>query len=55
VSTLDPRHVRPNMGNPVTPGIWFPLGHERPESLDLMSRGRRTMTQDVAAAMAGRE
>lgn len=28
VSTLDPRHVRPNMGNPVWPGIWFPLGFQ---------------------------
>jgi hypothetical protein len=27
ISTLDPGHVRPNMGNPVIEGIWFPLGY----------------------------
>jgi hypothetical protein len=27
VSTLDPRHVRPNMGNPAVRGVWFPLGY----------------------------
>ena len=27
VATLDEGHVRPNMGNPVTPGVWFPLGY----------------------------
>ena len=27
LSTLDENHVRPNMGNPVEPGIWFPLGY----------------------------
>lgn len=27
VSTLDPHHVRPNMGNPMSPGVWFPLGY----------------------------
>jgi hypothetical protein len=27
VSTLDPGHVRPNMGNPAVRGIWFPLGY----------------------------
>ncbi len=27
VSTLDAGHVRPNMGNPVVAGIWFPLGY----------------------------
>ncbi|MGK3959279.1 hypothetical protein WMF38_40320 [Sorangium sp. So ce118] len=27
VSKLDPGHVRPNMGNPVVRGIWFPLGY----------------------------
>lgn len=26
VSTLDPGHVRPNMGAPTWRGIWFPLG-----------------------------
>jgi hypothetical protein len=25
VSTLDEGHVRPNMGNPVVRGVWFPL------------------------------
>jgi hypothetical protein len=28
ISTLDEGHVRPNMGNPVAPGIWFPLGFQ---------------------------
>lgn len=28
VSTLDPGHVLPNMGNPARRGIWFPLGYE---------------------------
>lgn len=28
VSTLDPGHVRPNMGSPVAPGIWFPMGYQ---------------------------
>lgn len=29
VSTLEANHVRPNMGNPVAPGIWFPnLQHQ---------------------------
>lgn len=27
VSTLDDKHVRPNMGNPVVRGIWFPKGY----------------------------
>jgi hypothetical protein len=27
VSTLDPGHVRPNMGNPSVAGIWFPQGY----------------------------
>jgi len=27
VSTLDPGHVRPNMGVPIWRGIWFPLGY----------------------------
>lgn len=27
ISMLDRGHVRPNMGNPVIPGIWFPLGY----------------------------
>jgi hypothetical protein len=27
ISTLDPGHVRPNMGNPVIEGVWFPLGY----------------------------
>jgi hypothetical protein len=30
VSTLDRNHVRPNMGVVVYPGVWFPLGYERP-------------------------
>jgi len=25
VSKLEERHVRPNMGNPVVRGVWFPL------------------------------
>jgi hypothetical protein len=28
VSALDPRHIRPNMGNPAVLGIWFPLGFQ---------------------------
>ena len=24
ISTLDDKHVRPNMGNPVVRGVWFP-------------------------------
>jgi hypothetical protein len=28
VSTLDPKHVIPNMGNHFKCGIWFPLGYE---------------------------
>jgi hypothetical protein len=27
VSTLDPRHVLPNMHPPVVRGIWFPMGY----------------------------
>lgn len=27
IRTLDENHVRPNMGNPVVRGIWFPLGY----------------------------
>jgi hypothetical protein len=27
VSTLDPRHVRPNIGDPTKRGVWFPLGY----------------------------
>ena len=26
LSTLDPRHVLPNIGNPAVRGVWFPLG-----------------------------
>lgn len=26
VSTLDPGHVLPNMGNPLLRGVWFPVG-----------------------------
>jgi hypothetical protein len=29
ISTLDENHVRPNMGNPLKRGIWFPLGLDR--------------------------
>lgn len=29
VSTLDPGHVRPNMGVVVHRGVWFPLGYDR--------------------------
>jgi|SRR6188768_759232 len=29
ISTLDENHVRPNMGNPVVFGVWFPLGFQR--------------------------
>jgi hypothetical protein len=25
ISTLDENHVRPNMGNPIVRGVWFPL------------------------------
>ena len=28
VSTLDDRHVRPNMANPVVRGVWFPKGYQ---------------------------
>lgn len=28
VSALDPNHVRPNMGNVLRRGVWFPLGYE---------------------------
>ena len=28
VSTLDDRHVRPNMGNPMVRGVWFPQGYQ---------------------------
>ena len=28
VSTLDPKHIRPNMGNPAVLGIWFPMGFQ---------------------------
>lgn len=27
VSSLDPGHVLPNMGNPAVRGVWFPLGY----------------------------
>jgi hypothetical protein len=27
ISTLDVRHVRPNMGNPTMRGVWFPMGY----------------------------
>lgn len=27
ISTLDARHIRPNMGNPAVRGVWFPLGY----------------------------
>jgi len=27
VSTLDPGHVTPNMGDPTRRGVWFPLGY----------------------------
>jgi len=27
IRLLDEGHVRPNMGNPVVAGIWFPLGY----------------------------
>ena len=27
ISTLDARHVRPNMGDPTTRGVWFPMGY----------------------------
>lgn len=30
VSTLDAGHVRPNMGNVVKRGIWFPIGYDWP-------------------------
>jgi hypothetical protein len=27
ISSLDLKHVRPNMGNPLLRGVWFPLGY----------------------------
>jgi hypothetical protein len=27
ISTLDANHVLPNIGMPLTPGIWFPWGY----------------------------
>lgn len=27
ISSLDPGHVRPNMGSPLRAGIWVPLGY----------------------------
>lgn len=27
VTTLDAGHIRPNMGNPVALGVWFPQGY----------------------------
>jgi hypothetical protein len=30
VSTLDAGHVRPNMGNVLKRGIWFPIGYDWP-------------------------
>ncbi len=27
ISTLDPKHVQPNMGSIFKKGIWFPLGY----------------------------
>jgi hypothetical protein len=30
ISTLDPGHVRPNMGNVLKRGIWFPIGYDWP-------------------------
>lgn len=30
VSTLDKRHVLPNMGSTVVRGVWFPLGYGPP-------------------------
>jgi hypothetical protein len=27
ISQLDPRHVLPNIGNPIARGIWFPQGY----------------------------
>ena len=31
IAMLDPGHVRPNMGDPDRPGIWFPLGYGEAE------------------------
>lgn len=28
IRSLDQNHVVPNMGDPVRPGIWFPLGYQ---------------------------
>ncbi len=28
---IEQKHVAPNMGNHFRRGIWFPLGHERPD------------------------
>jgi hypothetical protein len=30
VSSLDPGHVLPNMGDPSRRGVWFPLGYDSP-------------------------
>jgi len=30
ISTLDAGHVRPNMGNVLKRGIWFPIGYDWP-------------------------
>ena len=27
IAELDAGHVRPNMGDPSAPGVWFPLGY----------------------------
>jgi hypothetical protein len=31
IATLETNHVRPNMGNPVVRGVWYPLGLDWPE------------------------
>lgn len=28
ISQLDPKHVLPNIGNPASRGVWFPLGYD---------------------------
>lgn len=30
VSSLEPNHVLPNLGNPANRGIWFPQGYDEP-------------------------
>jgi hypothetical protein len=31
-AALEPKHVLPNLGNPLERGVWFPQGYEQPLS-----------------------